>query len=197
MARGSFHRRPTSNGMNILVFCSAQAVPEKYQQSTAKLGALIARGGHTLVWGGSDRGLMHTLGDSVRKGGGRLIGISMEILKHKIRADIDEAVIAKDLSERKKFMLERSDALIVLPGGIGTLDEATEVLALKRHGLHAKPVVFLDADHFYEGFRDQIAKMQEEGFFNDVDGDVVAGSAIIFFADTPEDAMRYIESYGN
>ncbi|MCR4280771.1 MAG: LOG family protein, partial [Candidatus Kaiserbacteria bacterium] len=87
-------------------------------------------------------------------------------------------------------------AVIALAGGIGTLDEITEMLALKRHGDHHKPIVFLNTDGFYSGMKTQLETMDKEGFFKNLDGDVVEGS-LAYFANTPEDAMRYITDHGN
>ncbi|MBI4088110.1 TIGR00730 family Rossman fold protein [Candidatus Kaiserbacteria bacterium] len=184
--------------MNICVFCSAQQVPEKYNDAARMTGSLIAKGGHTLVWGASDRGCMKILADTAQQGGARTLGISMELLKGRARKQIDELIVAKDLGGRKGLMLERSDAFVALAGGIGTLDEVTEIVALRRHGLHHKPIVFLDTDNFYKGTREQFETMEREGFFKDADaGSVVGIGNLVHFAATPEEAMRYIEDHGN
>ena len=184
--------------MNICVFCSAQEVPEKYKEAARELGALIARGGHTLVWGASERGCMKILADAAQNGGARTLGVSMELLKDRARKHIDELIVAKDLGERKKLMLTRSDACIGLPGGIGTLDEMAEVMALKRHGVHKKPIVFLNIADYYDGLREQLERMEREGFLKDRDRDSAEGlENVASFVSTPEEAMRYIESYGN
>ena len=184
--------------MNICVFCSAQDVPEIYNDAARTLGALIAQGGHTLVWGASERGCMKILADAAQEGGARTLGVSMELLKDRAREHIDELIVAKDLGERKQIMLARSDACIGLPGGIGTLDEMTEVMALKRHGVHRKPIVFLTIAGYYDGLREQLERMEREGFLQDRDRDSAEGlENVAAFAATPEDAMRYIEDYGN
>ncbi|MDO8561921.1 MAG: TIGR00730 family Rossman fold protein [bacterium] len=180
--------------MNILIFCSAQDVPEKYTKVAAEFSALLARKGHVLVWGGSDRGTMKVIADAAQDAGGKIIGISMEFFKHKVRENADEIIIAPDLSERKKLMLKRSDAIVALAGGIGTLDETTEMLALKRHGDHDKPIVFLNTDDFYQGMKRQLEKMEEDGFLKNIDSDVVGGP-LAYFADTTEEAMSHLESY--
>ncbi|MDP2649082.1 MAG: TIGR00730 family Rossman fold protein [bacterium] len=184
--------------MNICVFCSAQAVPDVYTDAAMEFGALLGKNGHTLLWGGTDRGLMKVVADATQGNGGHLVGISMELLKHKIRQNIDETTIAKTLGERKEIMLERSDAFIAFPGGIGTLDEITEIIALKRHGTHSKPILFLDTERFYEGVRAQLDRMNNEGFLGALDNDVVVGlDSLVYFAATPGEAMRYIEDNGN
>ena len=71
---------------------------------------------------------------------------------------------AKDLAERKALTLARADAIVVMAGGLGTLDEATEILEQKKHGLHNKPVVLLNTAGFYDGLTIQLRRMEEEGF---------------------------------
>jgi predicted Rossmann-fold nucleotide-binding protein len=87
-----------------------------------------------------------------------------------------------------------SDAIVALPGGLGTLDETAEILALRRHNAHQKPVVFLNFDGFYRGMKIQFATMDREGFLGNLDNDVVPGlEGVAHFADTPWAAMEYIE----
>ena len=150
--------------MNICVFLSAADLDERYTRPAREFAELIGKGGHTLVWGGSDTGLMKVVADGVRRDWraarrdlGRLsAGVG--------RKDADEMVIAKDLAERKALMLARADAVVVMAGGLGTLDEATEILELKKHGLHDKPVVLLNTAGFYDGLALQLRRMEEEGF---------------------------------
>jgi predicted Rossmann-fold nucleotide-binding protein len=95
-------------------------------------------------------------------------------------------VVAKDLPERKATMFARADAIVMLVGGLGTLDEATEVLELKKHKVHNKPVVILNTENFYEGLKLQLQKMQSDGFITRPLEDFV------YFADTPEEAIEYL-----
>ena len=117
------------------------------------------------MWGGSDTGLMKVVADGVRETGGRLVGISVELSRgDSARKDADEMVFAKDLAERKALLLDRADAVVVMAGGLGTLDEATEILEQRKHGLHNKPVVLLNTAGFYDGLTLQLRRMEEEGF---------------------------------
>jgi uncharacterized protein (TIGR00730 family) len=150
--------------VNICVFLSAADLDVRYTGPAREFGELLGRRGHTLVWGGSDTGLMKVVADAVRGGGGRLVGISVELFRDKARADADEMVFTKDLGERKALLLSRSDAVVVMAGGLGTLDEATEVLELKKHGLYDKPVVLLNAAGFYDGLIVQLDRMEADGF---------------------------------
>lgn len=152
--------------MNVCVFCSASDLPEKYTKPAVELAGLLAENGHNLVWGGSNVGLMRDIAAGVQDAGGKIIGISMEMLKATARPGSDEMVIAKDLGERKAIMIERCDAVVTLVGGTGTLDELTEVFELKRHRLHNKPIIVLNTDNYYAGLKQQLLHMQKEGFLN-------------------------------
>jgi len=170
--------------MNICVFCSAYVDDPKYVKPAAELARLIGTSHHNLVWGGSYVGLMKVMADGVRQSGGKLFGVSLEVYKNKLLKDADEMTIAKDLGARKAAMLAKSDASIVLPGGIGTLDEVTDLLELKKQNHHQKPIVLLNTDNFYEGLRIQLIKMEAENFLP------LKLSDLVTFVDTPQEALR-------
>ncbi len=173
--------------MNICVFLSAADLDERYTEPARAFAELLGKGGHTLVWGGSDKGLMKVVADEVQASGGRLVGISVEFLRQQARVGADEMVITADLSERKAVLLERSDALMVMPGGLGTLDEATETLELRKHRRHDKPVVLLNTAGFYDGLVIQLRRMEQDGFLP------VPLDELVFVAEEPDAAMEYLE----
>ncbi|MCC9156736.1 TIGR00730 family Rossman fold protein [Streptomyces parvulus] len=173
--------------MNICVFLSAADLDERYTGPAKEFGGLLGKGGHTLVWGGSDTGLMKVVADGVQESGGRLLGVSVDFLAAKARAGADEMVIAKDLAERKRLLLERADAVVIMVGGTGTLDEATEILELKKHGHTDKPVVLLNTAGFYDGLREQFRRMEDEGFLPR------PLTELVFFAEEPVGALAYLE----
>ena len=156
----------------------------KYAKAAEALGQLLAKNGHTLIWGGSDSGLMKTIADAVQRNGGKVVGVTIERLQGSARKDAEELIVTKDLAERQTVMRERADAFILLPGGIGSLDEITEILELKKHGLHDKPIVILNTDDFYRGFRSQLERMHREGFI------VHPLENYLYFVSTPKDALR-------
>ncbi|MGB3485266.1 MAG: TIGR00730 family Rossman fold protein [Mycobacterium sp.] len=172
--------------MNICVFLSAADLDERYTTPAREFGEAIGRGGHTLVWGGSDTGLMKVVADGVQQTGGRLVGISVELLRHKAREGADEMVFAPDLAQRKALMLARCDAIVVMAGGLGTLDEATEILEQKKHRLHTKPVVLLNTCGFYDGLTTQLRRMEDELFLP------VPLAELVQFADTGEEALAAV-----
>lgn len=174
--------------MNVTVFCSFRDVGEPYTSAAKEFARLIATKGHTLVWGGSNSGTMKAIADAAQETGGKIIGISVDYLKHNVRKNADEIVMTPTLVERKAELLSRADAIAVLPGGLGTLDEITEVMEFKKQELHDKPVVFLSTSGFYDGFKMQLERMDREGFLPK------SLSEYVFFAATPKDAVQYIES---
>ncbi len=176
--------------MNICVFLSAADLDERYTAPAREFARLLGEGGHTLVWGGSDVGLMKVVADGVRAAGGRLVGVSVEFLQAVARADADEMVVAADLGARKAELLARSDAVVVMVGGTGTLDEATDVMELRKHRLHDKPVVVLNTAGFYDGLRTQFQRMHDEGFLP------LPLDDLVFFADDPAAALARLREAG-
>ncbi|MFS8201909.1 TIGR00730 family Rossman fold protein [Streptomyces sp. CWNU-52B] len=173
--------------MNICVFLSAADLDERYTRPAREFAELLGKGGHTLVWGGSDVGLMKVVADGVQEAGGRLVGVSVEFLVGKARKGADAMVVARDLAERKALLLEKADAVVVMVGGTGTLDEATDILELKKHGHTDKPVVLLNTAGFYDGLKEQFLRMEAEGFLP------VPLTDLVFFAEEPVGALAHLE----
>lgn len=174
--------------MNICVLCSARDLEEKYKQPAKELARLIAQNNHDLIWGGSDTGLMNIVANGVQNGGGKIVGISIHAYKKQARKQADEMIIARDLGQRKALMLKRADAIIALPGGVGTLDEVTDFIELKKHGAHIKPIVILNTDEFYAGLLMQLQKMKSDNFIQPKLDELVR------FAKLPADALAFAES---
>ncbi|MGQ4329220.1 TIGR00730 family Rossman fold protein [Streptomyces hayashii] len=173
--------------MRICVLLSAADLDDRYTGPAREFAELLGKGGHTLVWGGSDVGLMKVVADGVQEAGGRLCGVSAAFLAATARPGADEMVIAADLSERKRLLLERSDAVVIMVGGTGTLDEATEILELKKHGHTDKPVVLLNTAGFYDGLKQQFRRMEDEGFLP------LPLTDLVFFAEEPVGALAFLE----
>jgi len=175
--------------MNIAVFCSQYEVAEKYKQAAESVARHIAEKGHALVWGGADEGLMGLIATTAKRGGARIIGVIREPIKGKAHAEADEMHVVPNAYEMNIGIINRSDAVIALPGGIGTLNELTELIRMNKNGQHAKLVVFVSTDGFYDGFKNQLERMGDEGFVKKEVLDYV------HFAATPQDAMEYIEAH--
>lgn len=174
---------------SIAVFCSANEIDHKYVEPAIELARLMVRRGYDLVWGGSDTGLMKHIADTVESEGGKLIGISVEFFRSVARKGADEMIVTKNLGERKALLLARSDAIVALPGGIGTLDEVAEVLELKKIDTHNKPIVILNTDNFYVGFKMQLERMKQEGFISKTLDELA------YFADTPAAAIEFVNKH--
>ncbi len=177
---------------NICVFCaSSTKVPKVYFDSAVRLGELIAKSGDCLVFGGTKVGLMEAVADSVRKNGGRVVGVVPETL-HKMKIgyqEADELIMTRDLYERKSVMAVRSDAFVALAGGIGTLDELSEIIALKQLHYHQKPVVMIDTNGFYHDLVRFFDRMMKEDF-------AYPGFEDMFtVVNDPEGAYKYIDTY--
>ena len=176
--------------MRICIFSSVLDVDKKYFEAGKEFARLLARAGHTVVCGASNRGLMKSVVDVAIAGGSKVTGV----ISQSLIAQVDkgyEIIVEKDLAARKAQFLGLSDAFVALPGGFGTLDEITEILELKKHGVHNKPVLFLNTDGFYDGIKLQLERMDSEGFLQK------SLTQSLFFAPTPKEAMEYIEGHGN
>ncbi len=175
--------------LSVGVCCSAYEVPDVFAEPAREFVRLLAHHGHTLVWGGSDVGLMKEIASVAQNEGAKIIGVTEDSLQKYARKNADEMIITGTLAERKAVLLERSDAIGVLIGGTGTLDEITEVVEHKKYKRHDKPIVVLNTDNFYDGYRLQMQRMSDEKMLKYPIEDFV------YFADTPEDAVKYINRF--
>ena len=137
---------------SVCVFCgSSDAADLALLASAADFGAILAREGLTMIYGGGGVGLMGACAQAAHEAGGKVLGIIPHFLKERERRlDIVETVVVDSMHERKMMMFERADGFVVLPGGIGTLEEVVELLSWRRLDLHGKPVVFYNPDGFWE-----------------------------------------------
>jgi uncharacterized protein (TIGR00730 family) len=151
MADSSAHVRPIRS---VCVYCgSSNTTKTEYLDLATRLGEALARNGLRLVYGGGAVGLMGRTAKAAHDAGGEVLGIMPRFLER--REITYEAVphrMVETMHERKYMMFEESDAFVVLPGGIGTLEEAVETLSWRRLDLHQKPVIFLSEDDFWAPF---------------------------------------------
>ncbi|MFV2087468.1 TIGR00730 family Rossman fold protein [Micromonospora sp. LOL_021] len=149
------------------VFCaSSRTLEQRWLDLAAETGRELARRGHTLVSGGGCVGMMGALADGTRAGGGYTLGVIPQSLVDLEVADTrsDELVVTDGMASRKTLMIEKSDAFVTLPGGLGTLDELFEVWTTAVLGLHRKPVVLVDPDGFYQGLLTWLAALADTAF---------------------------------
>ena len=152
--------------MTIVVYCSSQAgLDEKFQQLAHDLGTWIGQHGHTLLYGGSNAGLMHITASAAHEAGGHVTGVIPEMFRHRLDPVCDDAVHTANLGDRKQYMIEHGDAFVVLPGGIGTLDEWMSTLAVMTIGNDdPRPIIVANLDGMYDGTIQQLADMTRTPF---------------------------------
>lgn len=136
-----------------------------YKENAVKLGRILAREGINLVYGGGGRGLMGELASAIRKNGGHVTGVSPERF-HKKAKDfiIDEYILVTTMHQRKDTMYDLSQAFIILPGGIGTLEEFAEIFTWLQLGFHDKPVALLNIAGFFDPLILMLDCFVETGF---------------------------------
>ena len=137
----------------VTVFSSSSThVADVYFAAARELGAALASRGWTTVYGGNNVGPMGALADAARAAGGRVVGVTPRLFVDKNVADTacDELIVCDTMRQRKQVMEDRGDAFLTLPGGLGTFEEFFEISVGRFLGLHAKPVVLLNVDGFYD-----------------------------------------------
>ena len=137
---------------SVCVYCgSSPGARPEYAATAVALGAALARDGITLVYGGSNVGLMRLVADAALEAGGRVVGVMPHVLieKEVAHRGLTELVEVASMHERKRVMAERADGFIALPGGIGTLEELAEIFVWTQIGIHQKPVALLNTADFY------------------------------------------------
>lgn len=151
----------------ICVFCaSSTRIDQRYLQLAEEAGAELARRGHSLVSGGAIVSSMGAITRAAKAGGARTVGVIPTALVDIEVADEtnDELIVTPDMRSRKAEMDRRADAFLVLPGGLGTLEELFEIWTARVLGLHQKPLVILDPYGLYDGLRELITTMLDQGF---------------------------------
>lgn len=157
---------------SICVYCGSQpGTNEAYVHAAEALGALMANAGIGLVYGGGAKGIMGTLAQSVLTNGGVVTGIIPQFLVDKESAEaslsgLTHAIITEDMHTRKHEMFQRADAFIALPGGLGTLEEITEIMTWAQIGRHQKPIAFANIDGFWDPLLRLLDHMRQEGFIH-------------------------------
>ena len=151
----------------LCVFCgSSLGFKAKHRKLAENLGKQLARRNIKLVYGGGKIGLMGVLANAVLENGGVVTGVIPEFLmKSEVaHSTLTEMIVVKDMHARKQCMYSLSRGFVVIPGGIGTLDEAIEIITWKYLQLHKKPIVMLSNDHYWEAFSSLIGQIVVEGF---------------------------------
>ena len=149
------------------IFCAASAnIDKMYFDSTRRIGEWMGQTGKTLIYGGASLGLMECIASAVKENGGKVIGVVPTILEERdsVSTIPDEIINTIDLSDRKDTIIELSDILVALPGGVGTLDEVFHVISAAAIGYTSKKVVFYNESGFYDELLNALIVMEKKGF---------------------------------
>ena len=154
-----------------------------------QFGTLVGKAGFRFLFGGGRLGLMGAVAIAAHDAGSHVVGIMPEFLKHlepPLKADMEEVLFVPDLFTRKDKMIAMSDAFVVLPGGLGTLDEFFEVVTSAQLLVHAKPIVVLNVDGYFDPLLAMVEKVVARGFAQ-------PGSLKLYsVAETPDEAMTFL-----
>ena len=178
--------------MNICVYgASSKTIDKTHILEGEKLGALMAKRGHKLVFGGGATGLMGAAARGVSREKGYIIGISPKYFDVDgiLYEDCTEIHYTETMRERKQMMEDFSDAFIVTPGGAGTFDEFFEILTLKQVGRHNKAIAILNTLGYYNHLVELIEVAIKGNFMSEANRELFA------VVNTPEEALDYIENY--
>ena len=175
--------------MNVCIFAaSSDALDAVYFDAAFELGKCIADGGHSLLFGGGATGLMGACARGVIENGGTVHGVAPRFFDEPgiLLRDGCSLFLTDTLAHRKTYMVEKADAFIALPGGIGTYEEFFETLTLKALGQHGKPMALLNTNGYYEPFQAMMNRTAEKGFMGRSVLDLYA------LCETPGDALRAV-----
>ena len=177
---------------SIAVYCGHQiGTDPQFKRDAAAVGRMLAKNGIRMVFGGGDVGLMGTVATAALKNGGDVIGVSTDdviAMQEPAHEEIDVQVV-DGVNERKQIMFEESDGFIILPGGIGTLNEMTDILTMQQIGETNKPLFILNTNGFWNPLTRLIKHMKKNGFV------VKTDNYNIFSADTVAELKKQIIKY--
>ena len=177
---------------SICVFAgSAQGTKASYSKSAIDLGQEIAKRSYTMVYGGGSKGLMGVVADAVLEGGSSVTGVITEKL-HDVEVghkNLTSLEIVSSMHERKSRMAELSDAIISLPGGVGTWEEFFEALAWNQLGIYSKPIVLYNVDDYYSKLFEFTQFSVQEGFLPETTHEE------LFIYKSLEEIFEFIESF--
>jgi len=176
--------------MNITLYGAASdRIKEEYVKAAEELGLEMAKRGHTMVFGAGSTGLMGAAARGMHKGGGRIIGVTPHFM-HKLEPVSElctELIATETMAERKSLMEEKADAFVIVPGGVGTLDEVYQILTLRVLGRMEKPIILYNTDGFWNSTLAVIKEGVDKGF--------ISPDALIYFSlcDTPDEVFDVLE----
>ena len=177
---------------NISIFCGAhKGRNPEYAKAAESIAKAIAKKGINIVFGGGNVGLMKIISDTALDNGVEVLGISLKSLHalELVNPRVDEIVVSDTLLDRKDEFISRSDAFIVLPGGVGSLDELAEIMASNQLGIINKPVGILNTEGYYDHLLKWFNKAVDEGFISSKNLDE------LLVADSPGELIDMITNH--
>ena len=154
----------------VTVFCGSKpGVDSDYMKAAQDLGTQLANNSITLIYGGGNKGMMGAVANACLDAGGRVVGIIPKLLleweaQHN---GLSELIVTESMHARKLLLFDKCDAAIILPGGMGTMDELFEMLTWNNLGIHDKKVFILNINGYYDALMQLLENMDQQGFMYD------------------------------
>lgn len=175
-------------GKRVCIFCaSSDKIKQVYFDDTRLLTTLLVENGFGIVYGGGSIGLMGQVAQTTLELNGDIIGVIPQFMMDVEwgNPNISDMRITNTMAERKRMLIDLADAIIVLPGSTGTMDELFDALSDKKLGLLWKPIIVLNTNHFYDGLKLQLQTMADECFMTEKHLNTVT------FVETPYEALKH------
>jgi len=177
---------------SIAVYCgSGDGYNELYREQAYETGRMLAERGLHVIYGGAKIGLMGAVADGALNNNGQVTGVIPDFLRNKelMHESLTDMVVVSTMHQRKLVMYERCDAILVLPGGWGTMDEMFEMLTWGQLGMHAKPIGLLNINGYYDALKALNTTMVQEGFLGE------CARSILMFSDSLPELLDKMETY--
>ena len=181
-----YKKKPT-----IAIFCGSKKGNKNiYNSQSKKIAKILCENSYPIIYGGGRTGLMGAISNTIKKSKGKIIGIFPNFLNTQQLAQegLYKFYTVKTLSNRKKIMISRSDAFLILPGGFGTLDELLEVLTLKQLGLSNKPIIIFNIYGLWNPLKRLFLFLKKEGFVNHKD------IKHVFWANSTDEILNFLDN---
>ncbi len=177
--------------MNICVYCaSSENIDKIYFKAGEEFGEALAENGHSLIFGAGKFGIMGAIARGCKRKGGDITGVIPRFFDGANVMFKDCKIIKTDtMRERKEIMESRSDAFVMMPGGIGTFEEFFEILTLKQLDRHRKPIAVYNVNGYYDGMLGMLKSSVSEGFMAE------KCLTLFFVSDNKDEILNYIENY--
>ena len=178
--------------MNICIYgASSIKTSKEYIESVEKLGEALAKGGHSLVFGGGASGLMGASARGFAKESGKIIGVAPRFFDADgiLYDKCTEFIFTDTMRERKKILEDKSDVFIVCPGGVGTFDEFFEIITLKQLGRHSKQIIIFNTQNYFDELINMMNKAFKEDFLTE------KTLSLYEVAKNEEEVLEFIKNY--